>query len=300
MPATGPALVLALASALLPASHAAQSAQDSAAVDVIAGRADTQERMTVPVRLGTKGPFRFLLDTGAETTVLSSSLAAGLTLPMHGRAMVTGVAGSLEAETVRIEELRLGRRSAFGLIAPLLAREHIGGDGIVGLDSLQGQRVVIDFARNLIAIDDAPALGGDRGFDIIVRARRRSGQLIMTDALVQGIKVDVVIDTGAQASIGNRALQRALARRSGQREAMLTSVTGQEILAEVGLVRDFRIGTVTLGNVGIAYAASPAFVRLKLDRRPALLLGMRELRAFRRVAIDFASRKVLFDLPPEF
>ena len=94
--------------------------------------------------------------------------------------------------------------------------------------------------------------------------------------------------------------QRALARRSGQREAMLTSVTGQEILAEVGLVRDFRIGTVTLGNVGIAYAASPAFVRLKLDRRPALLLGMRELRAFRRVAIDFASRKVLFDLPPEF
>jgi hypothetical protein len=28
-----------------------------------------------------------------------------------------------------------------------------------------------------------------------------------------------------------------------------------------------------------------------------LLLGMRELRTFDRVAIDFQSRKVLFDLP---
>jgi hypothetical protein len=29
------------------------------------------------------------------------------------------------------------------------------------------------------------------------------------------------------------------------------------------------------------------------------MLGMRELRMFRRVAIDFGSRKVMFDLPAE-
>ena len=39
---------------------------------------------------------------------------------------------------------------------------------------------------------------------------------------------------------------------------------------------------------------------LGLDKKPALMLGMRELRLFRRVAIDFAARKVFFDLPDDF
>jgi len=30
-----------------------------------------------------------------------------------------------------------------------------------------------------------------------------------------------------------------------------------------------------------------------------MLLGMRELRLFKRVAIDFATRKVMFDLPSD-
>jgi len=53
---------------------------------------------------------------------------------------------------------------------------------------------------------------------------------------------------------------------------------------------------LTLANMQIAFVDSPAFVVLHLDRRPALLLGMRELRAMRWVAIDFARRRVTFDL----
>ena len=47
----------------------------------------------------------------------------------------------------------------------------------------------------------------------------------------------------------------------------------------------------------VAYVDSPVFTVLELDRRPAMLLGMRELRLFKRVAVDFAARKVYFDLP---
>jgi predicted aspartyl protease len=148
-----------------------------------------------------------------------------------------------------------------------------------------------------MAVGDARALGGDGGFDIVVHARRRSGQLIMTNALVDGVRTDVVIDTGAETSIGNRALQKALSRRRAGETTELISVTGQSITADIAVARKLHIEGLTLGNTVIAYADAPPFKRLGLDRKPALFLGMTQLRLFRRVAIDFASRTVLFALP---
>ncbi|MFX9093446.1 hypothetical protein ABTN25_20120, partial [Acinetobacter baumannii] len=84
--------------------------------------------------------------------------------------------------------------------------EWLGADGIIGLDSLQGQRVLLDFRAGRMAIGEVADLGGTRGFEIVVQARRRSGQLIMTDAIIDGVKTDIIIDTGSDTSIGNRAL----------------------------------------------------------------------------------------------
>lgn len=76
---------------------------------------------------------------------------------------------------------------------------------------------------------------------------------------------------------------------------LLTSVTGQQALADVGMGRRLELGGMDFLNVKLAYADSPAFAALGLERRPALLLGMEQLRLFDRVAIDFAARRILFD-----
>ena len=206
MSIASPAIALALASIAMPAMHSSSGAQDAGDMDVVATQTDAQERMTVSLRIGTRGPYRFLLDTGSENTVVSSVLAQELALPRGSNATVIGVAGRQSVPTVELEDILLGKRSYPGLSAALLERNHIGADGILGLDTLQDQRVLLDFARNLIAIDDAKALGGNSGFEIVVRARRRSGQLVVTNARIDGVKTDVVIDTGADFSIGNRAL----------------------------------------------------------------------------------------------
>ena len=52
-------------------------------------------------------------------------------------------------------------------------------------------------------------------------------------------------------------------------------------------------------NLVVAYTDSPVFGVLDLEKKPALLLGMRELRLFKRIAIDFNSRRVYFNLPSE-
>ena len=283
----------------LPIAAGQNAATEASTVDVIKADHDGHGRMTVPVRIGGRGPYDFLIDTGAERTVLARGLAERLGLVPNGRAMLMGVAGSLGVDLVDVAEVKLGSRSFYDLSAPLLEGSHIGADGIIGLDGLQNQRVLIDFKRNLIAVDDARALGGNRGYEIIVRARRRGDQLIMTNALVDGVKTDVVIDTGAQNSIGNRALQRALTRKRLSEQTKLTSVTGQQIVADVVIARRIRLGNLDFSQMPVAFADAPPFVRLGLHEKPALLLGMGQLRAFNRVAIDFESKKILFDIPPQ-
>lgn len=295
-PALLPLLPLMAALPIMAGQDGSQQASD---VDVIALGRDMHDRMTVPVKVIEQGPFDFLIDTGAQNTVLSTSLAARLSLAPEGRARLIGVAGTEMVDTVEIDQIDLGSRSYYSLLAPLLEHGNIGADGILGLDSLQGQRVLIDFRKKLIAVNDARALGGSKGFDIVVTARRRSGQLIMTNARLDGVPVDVVIDTGAETSIGNRALQKAMAHRKRVSEqTTLHSVTGQQIEADIGYGRSLELDQMKFLNVMIAYADSPPFAALGLDKRPALLLGMRDLRALDRVAIDFSTRRILFDMPP--
>ena len=274
-----------------------ESTQPATTVDVLAISTDRHDRMTVAVRIAEQGPFRFLIDTGAQNTVLSTALAGQLSLHSDATARLIGVAGTRDVDTVIIDQIDLGQRSFYSLLAPLLAREDIGADGILGLDSLQGQRVQIDFRKELIAVDDAKALGGNRGYEIVVTARRSSGQLIMTDAVIDGVKVNVVIDTGAEYSIGNRALQNALAKKHGRGTMVLRSVTGQEITADLGVARNLRINDMNFGNVMIAYADAPPFAALGLAEKPALFLGMRDMRSLDRIAIDFSTRRIYFDLP---
>lgn len=295
MTMTGPVMALLLSAALFPQLHGSMGAQEASEVDIIAADSDTDARMTVPVRIGEKGPFRFLIDTGSQNTVVATSLAQELALKPDGRSLVVSVAGSQMADTVVLDEVGLGRRSYYDLTAPLLERSDIGADGIIGLDGLQGQRVLMDFKRNIIAVDEPRKLGGDQGFEIVVTARRRSNQLIMTDAVIDGVRVSVIIDTGAEGTIGNRALQRALSKRSVVAQAELTSVTGHTVMADVSMGRQLRLGKMNITNLPLAFTDTPAFAALQLDRRPAIMLGMRELRMFKRVAIDFTSRKVFFD-----
>ncbi len=302
--AVGPLLPLAIAVAAqataVPANPPAL-ADPAAPVDIVRTTTDMFDRMTVPVRIGhkggTAGPFNFLVDTGSERTVLARDVAQKLQLPTSGQGMLIGIAGTQAVDLVEVDEINLGRRSFYGLTAPLLEGPNIGADGIIGLDSLQEQRVLLDFDKKRMLIGDAATLGGNRGFDIVVQARRRSGQLIMTNAIIDGVRTDIVIDTGSDTSIGNRALQRALARRRKSETTRLQSVTGQTITADISLARELKLGSMTMTNATLVFADTPAFAKLGLDKRPAMLMGMNQLRLFHRVAIDFSTKRILFDMP---
>ncbi|MEM1134081.1 MAG: aspartyl protease family protein [Pseudomonadota bacterium] len=300
--ALGMALLLAGNSAA-PVQEQVQSKQPASSepgdIDVVEIEIDPVYRMTVPVQIDGAGPYDFLIDTGAERTVVSTDLAGKLELEFVEQALLQSIAGSKVVDTAYVPDLTLGDQNYGGVIAPLLMPEDIGADGILGLDGLQNQRILFDFRREVIEIEDI-ATSSNKGYEIVVTGRRKSGQLILTNAQISGIDVTVVIDTGAQSSIGNRALQRRLAGRRAKgkdNQSLLHAVTGHTILADSGIVKDFRIGRAQFSQIGIAFADALPFKTLGLEDKPALFLGMSALRKFDRVAIDFSKRRVLFDLP---
>ena len=261
---------------------------------------DRAERMTVPVSIEGNGPFSFVIDTGAERTVISRRIADRLALDGEEPAQLMSIAGTSLVDMVYVPRLTLGQKSYEGLVSPVLAAHHIGADGILGLDGLQDQRILFDFVSNQIIIEDAEiARNRPKAREIVVTAKRRSGQLIFTDATISGIKVNVVIDSGAQVSIGNRALQKRLLRRSKQLndDSLLIAVTGETVGVDFGRVREFRIGRARFASLLVAFADAPPFERFGLADKPTLLLGMDVLRKFDQVAIDFPKRKIHFLTP---
>jgi predicted aspartyl protease len=161
--------------------------------------------------------------------------------------------------------------------------------------------VQFDFEKQTMSIVPAatPDFRNEPG-TIVVRAKRKNGRLVVTDAVANGEQVTVVLDTGSQVSIGNQALRRRLLRDnlvSVERSVELESVTGQKITGEYMMVRELTIGGVGLTNLAVVFTDAHTFKQLKLDRKPALLLGMNAIRAFKKVSIDFANKKFRVVLP---
>jgi len=264
-------------------------------------KTEPDDRMTVPVKLSGNGPYRFLVDTGADRTAVSRQIVAALNLPSAGDAELHSVAGATSVGTAKVGELEFTRPPELSIEAAVLDRANMGADGIVGVDVLRSQRVQFDFEKQVMSIvpSSAPDFSTEPG-TIVVRAKRKNGRLIVTDADANGARLTVVLDTGSQVSIGNLALRRRLLGDNlvdVDKSVELESVTGAKITGDYMFVRQLTVGGIGLTNLAVVFTDAHTFKQLGLENRPALLLGMNAIRAFKKVSIDFANRKFRVVLP---
>ena len=132
-------------------------------------------------------------------------------------------------------------------------------------------------------------------------ARKSGGRLILSDARIGGRRIDIIVDTGAQTSVGNLALQQVVARQGQNRlpfyPTTLNAVSGESVPAVRTLINRITIGGLDVKDLPVSFVDADAFRALGLVDRPALLLGMDSLSLFDRVEIDFPNKRVVFDLP---
>ncbi len=283
------------------AAPAASTADDGSGTLALGALAD---RMTVPVSINGAKPQPFVIDTGAERSVISRQLAGTLRLSAGPRVKLTTMTGSSSVPTVVIPSLVVGPvRDAIAFNAPALEASHLGAHGLLGIQQLRTHMVSIDFDKNEMAVRPSRRAGGKFSprlaftDEIVITAKSLLGQLIITEAWFEGTKVTVVLDTGSQISMGNMALQKKLRRVRLKGPITLTSVTGETLSANYHIAHRVELGGITLQELPVAFADVPPFERFGLSDRPALMLGMDALRAFRRVEIDFPDRKLRLMMP---
>jgi len=259
----------------------------------------SDDRVSIPIHIGGKGPWNFIVDTGSQRTVISRDLAEQLALPARRSVTVVSMAGRSETRTVAIPQLGYGDATIDDIEAPVLEAGHLGAAGLLGLDSLHSKRLLLNFRTGRMEIGSSRPKWRDPDA-IIVEARRRKGQLILLHSDANGLKVNIILDTGTHLSVGNLALRDKLIakkRAPAMSEVSLLSVTGGTLTGQLGRIGRIRMGPIALTDLPVMFADAQPFRELGLQDKPTLLLGIQALKMFDRVAIDFGRGKVDFLMP---
>jgi predicted aspartyl protease len=266
-------------------------------------------RMAALVSVNGTEPRPFVIDTGAERTVVSNELAAMLALPAGPPSLIHGVTSFEVAPTVRVGRMAFAGRQFEDLVAPTFPLAALGAYGLVGLDALSEYRLMVDFRRqgvflqavrpNFISMNPTDGLTGTRIRRASVRARQgRFGQLLLPTE-VEGVRIDAFVDSGSQYSIANTALLDAIGRRTGSGDTQtitrrILGVTGHALEGVSHRVSDLRVANRRFGPADLVFSDLHIFTALELDRSPALLIGADILCQFDSVTLDFALSRVAF------
>ncbi|MGZ3273444.1 MAG: aspartyl protease family protein [Caulobacteraceae bacterium] len=259
---------------------------------VLAASVDLADRMTVPVTVNGRGPFPFVIDTGSNRTVVSDALASQLGLPSSGSLQIRAATAMAKTDSVRVASLAVGHRRLTDFKAPVLQLNNLGALGMLGIDAVADQRLVMDFRKKQMVLTKTVRQEADAG-TLVVQAKSKYGQLLLVDSEVEGVPLYVIIDTGSEVTIGNSAMRSFLAKRRASR-ADLIDVAGETATVDLGQLPELHIGKVIVLNEQVAYADLFVFEHLGLHGKPSMLLGMSTLRKCAKVSIDFPAREVRF------
>ncbi|HEX2790569.1 MAG TPA: aspartyl protease family protein [Steroidobacteraceae bacterium] len=298
---------LALAPMIGWAQTAPQDPAIGQAADKIAAATDTAEHLTVDVRIDGAGPFRFVVDTGADRTVISEEVAASLGLVRGRQVMLNGIVRSLAADTVLISNFSLGPVVRKNLELPVLPRSLLQADGYLGLDTVDGLRVTFDFRNHALEIgkphsgfastSSSNQLGSDNAR---LLAEGSSGHLRAVDCYAGDVPAAAFIDSGAEVSIGNPPLLAALLARHPTRldlgSVQVTGITGGQVAGRLTMIDRIRLQRLEFTDCALVIVDLQVFDIWGLSKQPALLIGMNYLRQFSSVAIDYRLKEIRFDL----
>jgi hypothetical protein len=120
--------------------------------------------------------------------------------------------------------------------------------------------------------------------------------LLVVDARIGRVNVRAVIDTGAQATLGNNALREALRIQKGSRKPVVrTVVEGVTAVAQRGdmiVVSDISLDDTMIASPTVTFGDIYVFKLWHLEQEPALVVGMDVLGTLQKLVIDYPRREV--------
>ncbi len=262
-------------------------------------------RLTLPVRIGGRGPFLFAIDTAASASVIADDLATTLGLPATGSIAMHTLIGREIVNGVRAERVQSGDLDRRGIRLALARRQGLDGvDGLIGRDLLDGHRLVLDFRGRRwariggsrpapIGFFDAPhavspLTGGRRG---------RPERPITLEGRSRGAPIQIIIDTGAQVSLINTpAMAEGRAAPfllpDGTAHIPVMSPTGRSASASAAQLHDLHFAGIAVTRVPVLAGDFHVFRHWGYGEVPAILLGVDILGLFETVIVDLGRGEV--------
>jgi hypothetical protein len=257
-------------------------------------RRDRIGRIWAPVLIDGKGPYRLVLDTGANRSAITARTAQLLGNPpaQDGATRVTGFTGSAIVPTVHVNSMEVGELLIGPSALPVLADVFGGAQGVLGIEGLQGKRIFADFTNDKLEI--ARSQGERARSDFTTVPLKLVRGLLVANVMVGSVHAKAIIDTGAQGTVGNVMLRDALMRHP-PRNAAHQDIIGVTLDVQSGdylQAPDIDFGHLTVRGVRVTFGDMYLFQHWGLTDEPALTLGMDLLGSFDVLIIDYARHEL--------
>ena len=255
-------------------------------------------RVVISTIVNGKGPFRFIVDTGATHSTITPELACALELKRAEAptVVVNGITGTTQVSAVMLDRLQTGDLIIDGLLVPVVSASIMAGaDGIFGAAGLTEKSLSVDFRRNRVEISGG-VQAAVRADALKIHATRVTHGLMVLPVQIGSVHALAVIDTGSERTLGNLALRDALnARRRPGTVALVTSVYGATAQVEPGEIwraPTISIDSLRINDVEVVYGNFHIFEVWELQDKPAMVIGMDVLGTVGSLGIDFKNQFV--------
>jgi predicted aspartyl protease len=253
--------------------------------------------IVVPVYINGHGPFDFLVDTGASTTLIDVHLTAELELKPVGRVSLTTLTGSETVPCYFLDSLIVGAQSLHrlpGLAQEMRAVHDIDPRirGVLGMDFPLEFAFSVDFGRQQIELyhpSETPEL--EAGVRIPIQV---VGSTILitttTDASVRGFW-SLALDSGIpnMAVFENRIRESQDSRGGWDRKIRITTNLSS-ISANMGTVHDLALANLHLRDVSVMILPTKPGVDRGIED------GLLPIMFFRRLLVNPKQSYAIFEV----
>jgi Aspartyl protease len=258
--------------------------------------------MVVEVSINHRGPYRFLLDTGTQMTMIDPVLATSLQLPEYGHARVASTGMSTSASYSELALLEAGLHTVTDLRVLVYDLSNLGAmgltiQGVLGEDFLEHFDMLIDNVHKLLCLDSSGAMRADvKGPHTALATRSEIADgpalsnLIIFEARLSNARrpVRLMLDSGANGAILFNTVEYLAPRQTGHVAG--TGVDGRGLIFSALPPQDVKIGSRGLQGVPFVSLAGP-----QKDSRAKGFDGVLSIALFRRVFIAAADHFAILD-----
>jgi predicted aspartyl protease len=257
-----------------------------------------QPLILVPVEVNEQGPFEFILDTGAGTSLIATELADKLKVKVLGSKQGQSAGGAVSVSLAKLDSVSVGNAQLPDVDVGIVDLKHIGAavgakiDGDLGYNFLKSFRVSIDYEKCQLRLDDPRKLDvfNRGGTEVGLRLANPAKPLILVEvhANRQG-PFQFAIDTGTSTT----AITPELAKRLGVAASPIGQGTtaGAHVAVTAGMLDSFMVGGAKTEKMPVVVADFFAVLSEAVGARLDGIVGYNFLRNY-KVVIDYPNERL--------